>query len=68
MIRVQSESLALVGATVIDGTGASPNDDAVILIEKARIIACAPQELRKKVKGQVFGSSFLIWSFGQPLK
>jgi imidazolonepropionase-like amidohydrolase len=39
MRPLESEALALVGATVIDGTGASPKHDAVILIENGRIIA-----------------------------
>lgn len=34
----RSGSLALVGATVIDGTGSSPLNDAVILIENGRIV------------------------------
>jgi dihydroorotase-like cyclic amidohydrolase len=35
----RKQSLALVGATVIDGTGALPLRDAVVLIESGRIVA-----------------------------
>src|SRR6516225_4300321 len=35
--------MALVGATLIDGTGAPPLSDAVILIEKDRILRVGPR-------------------------
>ena len=38
-----AETLALVGATLIDGTGAAPVADSVIVIEKGRITAAGPR-------------------------
>lgn len=43
----QSHSLALVGATVIDGTGAPPLHDSVILIQNGRITAVGPHSKTK---------------------
>ena len=43
----QSRSLALVGATVIDGTGAAPLHDSVVLIQNGRIATVVP---RSKIK------------------
>jgi imidazolonepropionase-like amidohydrolase len=43
----QAATLAIVGATLIDGTGAAPVADAAVVIEKGRIIAAGP---RSKVK------------------
>ena len=43
----QATSLAIVGATLIDGTGAAPVADSAIVIEKGRIVAAGP---RSKVK------------------
>ncbi|HTZ95173.1 MAG TPA: amidohydrolase family protein [Terriglobales bacterium] len=42
-----AETLALVGATLIDGTGRAPISDSVIVIDKGRIVAVGP---RSKVK------------------
>jgi imidazolonepropionase-like amidohydrolase len=38
-----AETLALVGATLIDGTGAAPIANSAIVIEKGRIIAVGPR-------------------------
>jgi imidazolonepropionase-like amidohydrolase len=38
-----AEKLAIVGATLIDGTGAAPVQDAVIVIDGARIAAVGPR-------------------------
>ncbi len=43
----RADNLALVGGTLIDGTGADPVPDAVVLIQKGRIVAVGP---RSKVK------------------
>jgi len=43
----RSDSIALVGGTLIDGTGSSPVPDSVVVIEKGRITAVGP---RGKVK------------------
>jgi imidazolonepropionase-like amidohydrolase len=43
----RSSSLAIVGATLIDGTGSAPIPDAAVVIEKGRIKAAGP---RAKVK------------------
>jgi imidazolonepropionase-like amidohydrolase len=43
----RSEALAIVGGTVIDGTGAAPLADFVVLVEKGRIVAVGP---RAKIK------------------
>lgn len=47
----QSRPLALVGATVIDGTGAPPLHDSVILIENGRITAVGPRSKTKIPEG-----------------
>ncbi len=38
-----ADTLALVGATLIDGTGAAPVADSAVVIEKGRIIAAGPR-------------------------
>lgn len=43
----QAATLAVVGGTLIDGTGAAPVPDAVVVIQKGRIVAAGP---RSKVK------------------
>jgi len=43
----QAATLAIVGAMLIDGTGAAPVADAAVVIEKGRIVAAGP---RSKVK------------------
>lgn len=43
----QATTLAVVGATLIDGTGAAPVPDAAVVIQKGRIVAAGP---RSKVK------------------
>jgi imidazolonepropionase-like amidohydrolase len=43
----RAESLAIVGGTLIDGTGAAPVADAAVVIRKGRIAAAGP---RSKVK------------------
>ena len=43
----QAATLAIVGATLIDGTGAAPLADAAVVIQKGRIVAAGP---RSKVK------------------
>lgn len=47
----QSRPLALVGANVIDGTGAPPLHDSVILIENGRITAVGPRSKTKIPEG-----------------
>lgn len=42
-----ASTLAIVGATLIDGTGAAPVADSAVVIEKGRIVAAGP---RSKVK------------------
>src|ERR1700722_18173054 len=43
----RSETLAIVGGTLVDGTGKDPVPDSVVVIEKGQIIAAGP---RKDVK------------------
>ena len=43
----RSASLAIVGGTLIDGTGAAPISDAAVVIQKGRIVAAGP---RNKVR------------------
>lgn len=43
----RSANLAIVGATLIDGTGAAPISDAALVIHKGRIVAAGP---RSKVR------------------
>lgn len=43
----RAETLAVVGGTLIDGTGKDPVPDAVVVIEKGRIVAAGP---RKRVR------------------
>ncbi|MGB8542672.1 MAG: amidohydrolase family protein [Candidatus Acidiferrales bacterium] len=43
----RAETLALVGGTLVDGTGKDPLPDSVVLIEKGQIVAAGP---RKQVK------------------
>ena len=43
----RNSSLAIVGATLIDGTGAAPVPDAAVVIENGRIMAAGP---RTKIK------------------
>jgi imidazolonepropionase-like amidohydrolase len=43
----RAETLAIVGATLIDGTGSAPELDSTVVIEKGRIVAAGP---RGKVK------------------
>ena len=40
----RAETMALVGGTLIDGTGRDPVPDAVVVIEKGRIIAAGPRK------------------------
>lgn len=54
-----AELLAITGATIIDGTGSAPIDNAVILIDRARIVAIGdgsiqvpPQASRIEAKGK----------------
>jgi imidazolonepropionase-like amidohydrolase len=46
----RAEKIALVGGTLIDGTGATPVPDSVVLIEKGRIVDAGP-ESRVKIPG-----------------
>ena len=46
----RAEKIALVGGTLIDGTGAAPVPDSVVLIEKGRIVAAGPKS-RVKIPG-----------------
>ncbi len=39
----RADSIAIVGGTLIDGTGAAPVPDATVLIEKGRIVAAGPK-------------------------
>jgi imidazolonepropionase-like amidohydrolase len=39
----RADSLAIVGGTLIDGTGSAPVADSVIVIEKGRIVASGPR-------------------------
>jgi imidazolonepropionase-like amidohydrolase len=43
----RAETLAIIGGTLIDGTGGEPVPDSVVVIEKGRIMAAGP---RSKVK------------------
>ena len=43
----RADTLAIVGGTLIDGTGAAPVEDAAVVIRKGRIVATGP---RSKVK------------------
>jgi imidazolonepropionase-like amidohydrolase len=43
----RAETLAIVGGTLIDGTGSAPVPDSVVLIEKRRIVAAGPRSLIK---------------------
>ena len=49
--RAREAPLALVGATVIDGTGGPPLTDATVLIENGRIKAVGPRSKVKIPKG-----------------
>lgn len=46
----RAEKIALVGGTLIDGTGAASVPDSVVLIEKGRILAAGPKS-RVKIPG-----------------
>jgi imidazolonepropionase-like amidohydrolase len=46
----RAEKIALVGGTLIDGTGAAPVADSVVLIEKGRIVGAGPKS-RVKIPG-----------------
>ncbi|MGA8405991.1 MAG: amidohydrolase family protein [Candidatus Acidiferrales bacterium] len=46
----RAEKIALVGGTLIDGTGAAPVPDSVVLVEKGRIVAAGPKS-RVKIPG-----------------
>jgi len=46
-----ADTLALVGGTLIDGTGAEPVPDAVVLIQKGRIVAAGPRSKVRIPKG-----------------
>ncbi len=39
----RAQTLAIVGGTLIDGTGAAPVSDAVVVIHKGRIVAAGPK-------------------------
>ncbi len=39
----RADTIAIVGGTLIDGTGAAPVPDATVLIEKGRIVAAGPK-------------------------
>lgn len=41
--RSSAGSIAVVGGTLIDGTGRPPVDDSVVLVDKGRILACGPR-------------------------
>ena len=43
----RADTLAIVGGTLIDGTGAAPVPDSAILIEKGRIVAAGPRSTVK---------------------
>jgi len=43
----RAETLAIVGGTLIDGTGSTPVPDSAVLIEKGRIVAAGPRSLIK---------------------
>ncbi|MGC1965795.1 MAG: amidohydrolase family protein [Candidatus Acidiferrales bacterium] len=46
----RAEKIALVGGTLIDGTGSAPVPDSVVLIEKGRIVDAGPKS-RVKIPG-----------------
>jgi imidazolonepropionase-like amidohydrolase len=41
----RAETLAIIGGTLIDGTGAAPVPDSAVLIQKGRIVAVGPRKL-----------------------
>ena len=43
----RAETLAIVGGTLIDGTGSAPVADSVVLVEKGRIVAAGPRSMVK---------------------
>jgi imidazolonepropionase-like amidohydrolase len=43
----RADTLAIVGGTLVDGTGSAPVADSVVLIEKGRIVAAGPRSLVK---------------------
>ena len=43
----RAETLAIVGGTLIDGTGSAPLADSAVLIQKGRIVAAGPRSLVK---------------------
>jgi imidazolonepropionase-like amidohydrolase len=47
----RAETLALVGGTLIDGTGKDPLPESVVVIEKGQIVAAGPQKGIKIPKG-----------------
>ena len=47
----RAEKIALVGGTLIDGTGAAPVPDSVVLIEKGRIVDAGPKSRVKIPSG-----------------
>ncbi len=47
----RAETMAIVGGTLIDGTNAAPVPDAVVVIEKGRILAAGPKSAVKIPKG-----------------
>jgi imidazolonepropionase-like amidohydrolase len=47
----RAESIAIVGGTLIDGTGAAPVPDAVIVVEKGRIVYAGPKAGAKIPRG-----------------
>jgi imidazolonepropionase-like amidohydrolase len=51
LARKQTGALVLSGGTLIDGTGAAPVADSVVIIEKDRIVAAGPRSQVKLPKG-----------------
>ena len=47
----RAETLALVGGTLIDGTGKDPMPDSIVVIEKGQIVAAGPRKQVKIPKG-----------------
>src|SRR5262249_11937386 len=43
----RADTLAMVGGTLIDGTGGAPVSDSAVLIEKGKIVAAGPRSLVK---------------------
>ena len=43
----RADTLAIVGGTLIDGTGTAPVPDSAVVIEKGRIVAAGPRSTRK---------------------